>query len=393
MPAQTHTLGEPTVVGALSGDLDGLTQELVERIVADDDAYADAGLLSRAELAVSCRENLAAILAVLTREDAPLDRSAAWAVGRFKADRDVPLAAVLHAFRLGGRLIWERVLEHSDSFGVDGLPGLAAQMWAVIDEMSSAVTEAYTEAMVERARSDVATRELLLRDLLWGEVHDRAHLQDHLRVLRLPERAVYLVVSVDCGGAAAPGVHGAEQSLLRHGLRSLWMRELRSHVGLVVLADPDHAARVMGALAELGVRSGVSAPFDSLQAAATALREAQLAMLCGTPGSASVTAYGDRPVALLLARTPDGARDLARAVLGPVLDLPDQERAGLLATLSCWFECDGSASAVAEKLHFHRNTIHQRLRRIEHLTGRTCSRPAEASELYWGLQAIQLGHV
>ena len=78
--------------------------------------------------------------------------------------------------------------------------------------------------------------------------------------------------------------------------------------------------------------------------------------------------------------------------LGSVLELPDHETETLLETLSCWFDCAGSASAVAERLHFHRNTIHQRLKRIEQLTGRTCSNPAEAAELYLALQSVQLGH-
>lgn len=41
-------------------------------------------------------------------------------------------------------------------------------------------------------------------------------------------------------------------------------------------------------------------------------------------------------------------------------------------------------------LVYHRNTIHQRLRRIETLTGRRCSDPKSAAELYLALRAIRL---
>jgi DNA-binding PucR family transcriptional regulator len=111
---------------------------------------------------------------------------------------------------------------------------------------------------------------------------------------------------------------------------------------------------------------------------------------CAPVGTAGVSVYGERSTALLLARSPDGARDLAHAILGPLLELPDAD--SLLETLALWFECGGSASAAGERQHFHRNTIHQRLRRIEQLTGRTVSNPVGAAELYLALQAVQLGH-
>ncbi|MCP2318099.1 PucR C-terminal helix-turn-helix domain-containing protein [Nocardia amikacinitolerans] len=55
-----------------------------------------------------------------------------------------------------------------------------------------------------------------------------------------------------------------------------------------------------------------------------------------------------------------------------------------------WFECAGSNLEVARRLHFHRNTIHNRLRRIENLTNRRCADPKAAAELYIALRAARL---
>lgn len=387
------TVGGPAVICELLADVDALTAELAERILTDDYAYAEATRLEHAELAKACHDNLCALLAAICQDGAPVDTSAASAAGRLKAQRDIPLAALLHAYRLGGRLVWEKVIARPDGSDADALPLLAARMWAAIDEMSSVAADAYAEAIADRARSDARTRQLMLRALLHGESQERTHVRESLRVLQLAEHHAYLVVCVEDHVLDADPLGSVEQSFLRHGLRSQWIGELRSHVGLVAVPDKDHVSHALAILESIATtRIGVSMPFESPELAHQAFQEAQLAMLCATPGSKSVTVYGDRATALLLARAPEGARELARSVLGSVLELPDHETETLLGTLSCWFDCAGSASAVAERLHFHRNTIHQRLRRIEQLTGRTCSNPAEAAELYLALQSVQLGH-
>ncbi|BDH59158.1 CdaR family transcriptional regulator [Tsukamurella sp. PLM1] len=70
------------------------------------------------------------------------------------------------------------------------------------------------------------------------------------------------------------------------------------------------------------------------------------------------------------------------AVLAPVLALPAADRDALLDTVRAWFRCGGSLAATAEELHYHRNTINHRLRRVERLTGRDRSDPRAAAELH-----------
>ncbi|MEV5838302.1 helix-turn-helix domain-containing protein [Nocardia sp. NPDC052112] len=68
----------------------------------------------------------------------------------------------------------------------------------------------------------------------------------------------------------------------------------------------------------------------------------------------------------------------------------DSERRARSSTPSLWFECGGSNTEVAQRLHYHRNTIHFRLRRIETRTDRRCSDPKAAAEPYAALTAARL---
>ena len=78
----------------------------------------------------------------------------------------MPYAAVLHAFRIGGRFIWELLVERSAPDSRDVLLRAAADIWAVSDDLSSQVTDAYGSAMAERARRDGQMRAALVGTLL-----------------------------------------------------------------------------------------------------------------------------------------------------------------------------------------------------------------------------------
>ncbi len=62
----------------------------------------------------------------------------------------------------------------------------------------------------------------------------------------------------------------------------------------------------------------------------------------------------------------------------------------LLDTLATWLACDGSAQRLSRRLYCHRNTVLNRLRRYEQLTGRSLSRPADLVEITLALTARRL---
>ena len=108
------------------------------------------------------------------------------------------------------------------------------------------------------------------------------------------------------------------------------------------------------------------------------------------PGTTAVVGFGATPIPLLLANQPDASWQLADQVLAPVLQLSDPDRDTLLDTLETWSASAGSSTDAAKRLHHHRNTVHHRLRRLEQLTGRSCSDPVGSAELDVALTAVRL---
>ena len=81
---------------------------------------------------------------------------------------------------------------------------------------------------------------------------------------------------------------------------------------------------------------------------------------------------------------------IARVVLGPVLDLPAEERDTLLGTLEGWLDALGSANETGRRLYVHPNTVRHRLRRIEQHTSRSLDDPRAVAELAVALQTVRL---
>ncbi|WP_345184713.1 helix-turn-helix domain-containing protein, partial [Streptomyces lavendulae] len=109
--------------------------------------------------------------------------------------------------------------------------------------------------------------------------------------------------------------------------------------------------------------------------AALALRTAPAA---AAPGAVLLD---ERLPAALVAGDPELAGRLREVVLGPVLALPPEDARVLLDTLGTWLACRGSTTYAAQRLYCHRNTVSNRLRRLEQLTGRALSDPAHVVEL------------
>ncbi|MFJ9247423.1 PucR family transcriptional regulator [Streptomyces sp. NPDC101776] len=70
----------------------------------------------------------------------------------------------------------------------------------------------------------------------------------------------------------------------------------------------------------------------------------------------------------------------SRAVLGEL-----RSNAVLLETLETFLACDGSWARAAEALHLHVNSVHYRIGRIEHFTGRDLSRLYDRLDLWAAL--------
>ncbi|WP_411200881.1 helix-turn-helix domain-containing protein [Streptomyces cyaneofuscatus] len=100
-------------------------------------------------------------------------------------------------------------------------------------------------------------------------------------------------------------------------------------------------------------------------------------------------AQGERWPAVLVAGAPELSARLLAEVFGPLLALAPAERALLVGTLEAWLECGGSVGRAAVRLRCHRNTVFNRLRRLERLTSRSLSHPCELVETVLALEALR----
>jgi hypothetical protein len=371
-------------------EADRLGAQMAERVCSEIPLYADGELVPHEQLIASCCDNTRFVLGQLAHEplvsiDAPR------ATGAARADQGVPYAAVLQAFRVGGRFIWELLVDRADPEAHDVLLLAAADIWAVSDDLSSQVTEAYRTALADKVRRDGQMRAVLVSSLLDGDATAAEELVESASVLHLPRNGEFVVVSAECAAPGAEALPDVERVLRRHNLTSVWRLDHEHQDGLVELRLGFGAQHLTEVLTELARgRVGISAPFHALTEAPDARRQARLACAAATPASRDLVRFDQHPLGVLLAGTPDQAAALAAAVLGPVLALPGDDRAVLLDTARAWMAAEGSTSVAAERLHLHRNTVRYRLRRLEETTGRDLAKPAEAAEVFVALECVRI---
>lgn len=369
-------------------DSDALGTRMAERICAEIPVYAEGQVLAYDELVASCSVNLRYVLGILAGDRVPnLDTPRA--TGAARAESGVPYDAVLQAFRIGGRYIWELLVEHAAPEEHDVLLLAAADVWSVSDDLAATVTDAYRGALTDRARRDGQMRAVLVASLLDGD-ESAEQVFEAARVLNLDGASDYVVVSAESPAPGAEGLPDVERVLRRTNVASAWRLDHHYQDGVVALRfgfGVEHLAELLDELAT--GRVGISSPLGRIDRASEGRRRARVACAAGTPGTPEVRRYDENPLVVLLASSPESARSLVDTVLGPVVALPEEDRDVVLTTARTWLAVDGSTSVAARQLHVHRNTVRYRLRRLEELTGRDLAKPVDAAELHVALECAR----
>ncbi|WP_328476960.1 helix-turn-helix domain-containing protein [Streptomyces sp. NBC_00377] len=397
----------------LQDELPDLTDRLVAAIQELEPAYRAAVTSDPAatwqEVHRSLRHSVASLIDPRGSRDAA--RRCSWKIGATRAEQGLPLDALLHAFRLGGSLVWQGLIEETCRTAPEDvrlLVHIATDVWNFVDEHCSLVADAYRQ--VERQLA--WRRENRLR-VLAGALLDGASriadLPETAHALDLPEEGRYVVVAVAAGspsdGAGARAAHG-------RGTRVYWHTGVEVDYGIVLLTEDEAETESGGVGAGVGrgagpggdtgpgsraqlsavppvpggARTGVSTAVSGLAAVGDARRLADIALDLCPPTGGTVRLTEHLPAALV-ASAPDLGMALVERVLGPLSGLEPADEAVLLDTVATWLTCDGSAQRAGERLYCHRNTVLNRLRRYEQLTGRSLSRPADLVEISLALTA------
>ncbi|MFD0637873.1 hypothetical protein ACFQ9X_46290 [Catenulispora yoronensis] len=256
----TGKRGAVGLVAQLLGDVDPLADELTDQIFDAERGYADQLRDHHDRVRTAVRDNLRTLLLAL--QENPISLDAAREAGRLKAELGIPLPALLHAYRLGGRFIWDRLLAGATDEGrATELLHLASDIWQIIDDHSGAAAEAYRTTVEEQSHRDAAARTAMLTSLLDGSITSAPRATEIVRILRLDGTGPLLVVNAETDEAEGlpPGTVSKLRAL---GVTSQWTRLAGSTAGLLHLPGDRTIPATRDLLTTLtSTRTGISRPF------------------------------------------------------------------------------------------------------------------------------------
>jgi hypothetical protein len=238
-------------------------------------------------------------------------------------------------------------------------------VWQISEEFSAEMSATYQSVEQELAGPRDRRMADLLGALLDGRATEAAG--EVSRVLGLPVEGRFVVIVTEETSRAT--MRDLIQTLRLEGLRTVWHFRAGLHVGIAAL-DADTPDILLGMLrCALPGRAGLSPVLRKLSEIPEGRRMAELAMNTVPPGGEGVVALDDRLTDALLISSPQLAQRLIEVTFGPLLDLPPAERRELLDTAGAWINSAGCAVKAARTLYCHRNTVMNRLARIQRLTG------------------------
>jgi hypothetical protein len=361
---------------------DALADGLVARIRAAVPLYRTDAVISAEVLRRTCLDNIDFVFGPIGRAPA-LASPESRENGRQRAKAGAPLAAVMEAYRVAARYLWECLAETAARSSVPAEVTLraASEMWLVLDTFTQEMAEGYREEITSQLLSQEQERSALVQALLEGRLAD-ANLWDAADILQIPLRGPYVVITAqvsDIGRHALPRAEAALQSI---GVVSAWRLLHDVEVGIAWLpssqAHLGHLADVLQSISTGCV--GISPPYEDLRHTAQSLRLARIA-LRGAFEAQRVTVFERDPLAIAAASAPDVMQRVACSILAALDQVSADERARLLTTFGAWLDCGGSASQAASTLFCHPNTVRHRMRRLEQRTGRSLADPRGIAEL------------
>lgn len=394
-----HQRARWTYRGVMAAPLDPHIALLVKTMVARADELADAmveaireavgfygtntGIVTADELHRSCLSHMSYMLEALVGDGDP-DVSVAEDVGVQRAVAGVPLVAVMSAYRVGFRSLWQSSLSEAKKLGIpaESILATTSQILIAQETFTQAMTGAYRQEVTRQVLGKEEERSALVEAILMGRITDTQNLWDAADVLRLPTVGPYVVVAAQVPSIGRTGLPEIENRLDARDIKSAWRLLPDLQVGIVHLRKPsahDDLLEVLRGLAS--ARVGVSPQFRDLSETGEALRFARLAIAGKVSDDDLVRVFDDSPLAVAAVAAPDVMQRISRDMLGALDDLPADERDMLVGAFEAWLEAGGSTNETAAKLFVHPNTVRHRLHRIEEHTGRSLTRPRDIAEL------------
>ncbi|MGV8873254.1 MAG: PucR family transcriptional regulator [Rhodococcus sp. (in: high G+C Gram-positive bacteria)] len=330
------------------------------------------------------------------------DHSRFRAIGAARAADGRPLADVLRAYRVASSVFVRHVVtDYLDVLEPSDIAELGLGVLEAIDAISEEIIDAYVVAREQLTSNRAQAHAVLLDDLVAGRHNSPGALAARTRELdlELPTHPNVLVVHSSEPGRTlsddtveslvlalglTPPDRAGESTRRSHLCTRREQRAILLLPNTIGRSEAEPALREMMLRGCLVERSAIASVSSSWRLAWEALDTA--------PDHAfedrAVLDHGDgQLLALLTAHPTADTSEVVRTVLGPLTE-PAHEH--ILQGLSA-FIATGTATAAAQRLHVHPQTLRYRLRRARELTGRDPRSAWHRLALDTAIQLRQLG--
>lgn len=372
----------------VSTRLHDVTDDLVELLTREipplrDDARVES-LLS-----ASVTENVATLLHMFEHGIDPQSieaPAAAVEYARRLAQRGVPLAALVRAYRIGHarflRWCFEELRHETADAPVVGeaTRRMTELSFIYIDRISERVIEFYEQERDRWLHNRATVRLARVLSVLADEDFEidatestlgyrlRRHHLGVVAWMREPTGGGQDLVVLEQAAAVLAQRAGCPASPLfvprDESSAWVWLPLRSERIPEQVLDAAIHNAGVCVSLGEPGD------DVDGFRRTHRQALRAQAVALAAGPRSPSVTAFADiRPIALMCSDL-DATRAWVLDTLG-ALAIDDDQHARLRLTLRVFLSTGGSYTSTADRLHMHKNTIHYRVNKAEEMRGRS----------------------
>jgi hypothetical protein len=383
-----------SAIGAeLAGRVEELGRDIAATIRADIDFYKHTGVITDDELLTNSIETIRFIFDGLAA-GRPFDTSPAVTTGSKRAADNVPLPAVMDAYRVASHYIWDAISDlaswQPSRISREALMQATARLWQAQDLYTDAMTSAYRQQAMQQVLEDEAERAALAEALLKGRIFDDRSIWEIADLLRLPSRGPYVVIAAESPVVGKQAVRGIAGMLNSVDVSSAWRLLPDLQIGIAHIGSKNAHDALLALLGRVATTQvGVSPPFDNLADTAQALRYARIALTARDASGGKVTVFDDSVLGVAAVSAPEVTSKLADIILGPFDDLSAEDKDVLFTTFRAWVDHDGSLTKTAAALYCHPNTVRYRLRRVEERTGRSLTVQRDLAELCLAFEIYQ----
>src|SRR6201985_926942 len=266
---------------------------MADLLCREIDAYRDGTVVTKEQVAESCVANVTFIFDSLAG-DADVDVSPAEYTGTARALAGVPLPAVMTAYRIGFRYMWEQTIAAARAAAIptDSILDATARVFLAQETFTQAMSSAYRQQLTAQILAREEERSAWVEALLSHRITDGQSLWEAADLLRLPTSGPYVVVAAELPSIGKLGLPTIENKLSVRDIRSAWRLLPDLQVGIVQLrghSTPAALATLVEVLEHAApARVGISPPFQELAETSDALRCARLAVTGKPLGDALV---------------------------------------------------------------------------------------------------------